>query len=163
MAHNVELISHSSTRPNYCMVMETTCSVLEMQSTSISRIWQVTCVYTPYQGKLDHMSHSPSGSAWSKQILALTKFYSLSSFIASRPVVSYAMGTPGSSTRKLISASSFHRLDMTLTVAEALNPNEPNYKSFIAMSSPTNPLIVFMPHDPNTGANFAGLEMHSTI
>ena len=34
-------------------------------------------------------------------------------------------GTPVSSTRKLIS-SSFHRLDMTLAVAEALNPNEPN-------------------------------------
>ena len=31
-------------------------------------------------------------------------------------------GTPVSSTRKLIS-SSFHRLDMTLAVAEALNPN----------------------------------------
>ena len=36
-------------------------------------------------------------------------------------------GTPVSSTRKLIS-SSFHRLDMTLAVAEALNPNKPNYK-----------------------------------
>ena len=34
-------------------------------------------------------------------------------------------GTPVSSTRKLIS-SSFHRLDMTLAVAEALNPNKPN-------------------------------------
>ena len=35
-------------------------------------------------------------------------------------------GTPVSSTRKLISSSSsFHRLDMTLTVAEALNPNKP--------------------------------------
>ena len=32
---------------------------------------------------------------------------------------------PVSSTRKLIS-SSFHRLDMTLAVAEALNPNNPN-------------------------------------
>ena len=32
-------------------------------------------------------------------------------------------GTPVSSTRKLISSSSFHRLDMTLAVAEALNPN----------------------------------------
>ena len=31
-------------------------------------------------------------------------------------------GTPVSSTRKLVS-SSFHRLDMTLAVAEALNPN----------------------------------------
>ena len=30
-------------------------------------------------------------------------------------------GTPVSSTRKLISSSSFHRLDMTLAVAEALN------------------------------------------
>ena len=36
-------------------------------------------------------------------------------------------GTPGSSTRKLISSSSFHRLDMTLAVAEALNPNKPNH------------------------------------
>ena len=34
-------------------------------------------------------------------------------------------GTSVSSTRKLIS-SSFHRLDMTLAVAEALNPNKPN-------------------------------------
>ena len=34
-------------------------------------------------------------------------------------------GTPVSSTRKLIS-SSFHRLHMTLAVAEALNPNKPN-------------------------------------
>ena len=34
-------------------------------------------------------------------------------------------GTPVSSTRKLIS-SSFHCLDMTLAVAEALNPNKPN-------------------------------------
>ena len=34
-------------------------------------------------------------------------------------------GTPVSSTRKLVS-SSFHRLDMTLAVAEALNPNKPN-------------------------------------
>ena len=33
--------------------------------------------------------------------------------------------TPVSSTRKLISSSSFHRLDMTLAVAEALNPNKP--------------------------------------
>ena len=36
-------------------------------------------------------------------------------------------GTPVSSTIKLIaSSSSFHRLDMTLAVAEALNPNKPN-------------------------------------
>ena len=35
-------------------------------------------------------------------------------------------GTPVSSTRKLISSSSFHRLDMTLAVAEALNPDKPN-------------------------------------
>ena len=34
-------------------------------------------------------------------------------------------GTPVSSTRKLISSSSFHRLDMTLAVAEALSPNKP--------------------------------------
>ena len=38
-------------------------------------------------------------------------------------------GTPVSSTRKLISSSSFHRLDMTLAVAEALNPNKPNQTS----------------------------------
>ena len=35
-------------------------------------------------------------------------------------------GTPVSSTRKLIS-SSFHCLDMTLAVAEALNPNKPKH------------------------------------
>ena len=35
-------------------------------------------------------------------------------------------GTPVSSPRKLISSSSFHRLDMTLAVAEALNPNKRN-------------------------------------
>ena len=35
-------------------------------------------------------------------------------------------GTPVSSTRKLISSASFHCLDMTLAVAEALNPNKPN-------------------------------------
>ena len=33
---------------------------------------------------------------------------------------------PVYSTRKLISSSSFHRLDMTLAVAEALNLNTPN-------------------------------------
>ena len=37
-------------------------------------------------------------------------------------------GTPVSSTRGLISSSSsFHRLDMTLAIAEALNPNKPKY------------------------------------
>ena len=36
-------------------------------------------------------------------------------------------GTPVSSTRKLISSSSFHRLDMTLAAAEALNPNKLNH------------------------------------
>ena len=36
-------------------------------------------------------------------------------------------GTLVSSTTKLIS-SLFHRLDMTLAVAEALNPNKPNLK-----------------------------------
>ena len=36
-------------------------------------------------------------------------------------------GTPVSSTRKKrISSSPFYRLDMTLAVAEALNPNKPN-------------------------------------
>ena len=35
-------------------------------------------------------------------------------------------GTPVSSTRKLISSSSFHRLAMTLAAAEALTPNTPN-------------------------------------
>ena len=34
-------------------------------------------------------------------------------------------GTPVSSTRKLISSLLFHRLDMTLAVAEALTPNKP--------------------------------------
>ena len=43
-------------------------------------------------------------------------------------------GTPVSSTRKLIS-SSFHRLDMTLAVAEALNPNKPN------QNRPTQPRL----------------------
>ena len=38
-------------------------------------------------------------------------------------------GTPVSSTKKLIS-SSFHRLDMTLAVAEALNPNKTPKKLF---------------------------------
>ena len=38
-------------------------------------------------------------------------------------------GTPVSSTIKLIS-SSFHRLDMTLAVAEALNPNKKNPYNF---------------------------------
>ena len=37
-------------------------------------------------------------------------------------------GTPVSSTIKLIS-SSFHRLEMTLAVAKALNPNKPNQKN----------------------------------
>ena len=44
-------------------------------------------------------------------------------------------GTPVSSTRKLIS-SSFHRLDMTLAVAEALNPNKPIYRALrVALTS----------------------------
>ena len=34
-------------------------------------------------------------------------------------------GTPVSSTSKLISSSSFHRLDMTLAVAKVLTPNKP--------------------------------------
>ena len=38
-------------------------------------------------------------------------------------------GTPVSSTRQLISSSSFHRLDMTLAVAEALTPNNPIIQS----------------------------------
>ena len=39
----------------------------------------------------------------------------------------FPLGTPVSSTRKLIlSSSSFHRLDMTLADAEALNPNKLN-------------------------------------
>ena len=42
-------------------------------------------------------------------------------------------GTPVSSTRKLISSSSFHRLDMTLAVAEALNPNKPNQSIGLAV------------------------------
>ena len=44
-------------------------------------------------------------------------------------------GTPVSSTRKLILiSSSFHRLDMTLAVAEALNPNKPNKPFFLDKS-----------------------------
>ena len=42
-------------------------------------------------------------------------------------------GTPVSPTRKLISSSSFHRLDMTLAVAEALNPNKPNHVGSIGL------------------------------
>ena len=42
-------------------------------------------------------------------------------------------GTPISSTRKLIS-SSFHRLEMTLAVAEALTPNKPNQTNNIYIS-----------------------------
>ena len=42
------------------------------------------------------------------------------------PYHAFPPGTPVSSTRKLISSSSFHRLDMTLAVAEALTPNKPN-------------------------------------
>ena len=38
-------------------------------------------------------------------------------------------GTPVSSSRKLISLTSFHRLDVTLAVAEALTPNKPNQAS----------------------------------
>ena len=44
-------------------------------------------------------------------------------------------GTPVSSTRKLISSSSFHRLDMTLAVAEALNPNKPNQTFLVQVKS----------------------------
>ena len=36
----------------------------------------------------------------------------------------FPRGTLVFSTRELISSSSFHRLDMTLAVAEALNPNK---------------------------------------
>ena len=44
------------------------------------------------------------------------------------PLRWFPPGTPVSSTIKLISSSSssFHRLDMTLAVAEALKPNKPN-------------------------------------
>ena len=52
------------------------------------------------------------------------------SFMMSVPTIAECLvfppGAPVSSTRKLISSSSFHRLDMTLAVAEALNPNKPN-------------------------------------
>ena len=40
--------------------------------------------------------------------------------------------------RKLIS-SSFHRLDMTLAVAEALNPNKPNLDMTLAVAEALNP------------------------
>ena len=50
------------------------------------------------------------------------------------------MSRPVSSTRKLISSSSFHRLDMTLAVAEALNPNKPEMKcSFRKAPPPSHP------------------------
>ena len=49
-------------------------------------------------------------------------------------------GTLVSSTRKLISSSSFHRLDMTLAFAEALNPNKSNHLS--VKSLPCIPNIV---------------------
>ena len=45
-------------------------------------------------------------------------------------------GSPVSSTRKLISSSSFHRLDMTLAVAEALNPNKPNRTDVLSFRVP---------------------------
>ena len=48
-------------------------------------------------------------------------------------------GTPVSSTRTLIS-SSFHRLDMTLAVAEALNPNKP-IKNLCSIYIQWSPLI----------------------
>ena len=48
-------------------------------------------------------------------------------------------GTPDSFTRKLISSSSFHRLDMTLAVAEALNPNKPNLDMTLAVAEALNP------------------------
>ena len=50
----------------------------------------------------------------------------------------FPLGTPVSSTRKLIS-SSFHRLDMTLAVAEALNPNKPNLDMTLAVAEALNP------------------------
>ena len=53
-------------------------------------------------------------------------------------------GTPVSSTIKLIS-SSFHRLDMTLAVAEALTPNKPNHKpkpKLKAIGFRTNRIII---------------------
>ena len=49
-------------------------------------------------------------------------------------------GTPVSSTRKLIS-SSFHRLDMTLAVVEALNPNKTNKKTINKNSHCAHPRI----------------------
>ena len=50
-------------------------------------------------------------------------------------------GTPVSSTRKLIS-SSFHRLDMTLAVAEALNPNKPKPKPVADIDHKIDPCIM---------------------
>ena len=44
-------------------------------------------------------------------------------------------GTPVSSTRKLIQSSSFHRLDMTLAVAEALTPNKPSNQTTFGMNN----------------------------
>ena len=53
-------------------------------------------------------------------------------------------GTPVSSTRKLISSSSFHRLDISLAVAEALNPNKPNQQSFGVTDVPFYLLILIL-------------------
>ena len=50
--------------------------------------------------------------------------WTVSSVTCRRSVVS--SGYSGFLHQKLISSSSFHRLDMTLDVAEALNPNHPN-------------------------------------
>ena len=65
-------------------------------------------------------------------------------------------GTPVSSTRKLIS-SSFHHLDMTLAVAEALTPNKPNWGTslFMAMFS-----IVLMSHTSFPGVPMGTSPMH---
>ena len=75
---------------------------------------------------------TPKGSVcWEKKV-APSRFrcgaVCVKSFISYLIAVGrwFPPGTPVSSTRKLISSSSFHRLDMTLAVAEALTPNKPN-------------------------------------
>ena len=47
--------------------------------------------------------------------------------VISHHIPHYRMVCTVIATRKLISSSSFHHLDMLLVVAEALNPNEPNH------------------------------------
>ena len=73
----------------------------------------------------------------------------------------FPQGTPVSSTRKLISSSSFHRLDMTLAVAEALNPNTPikHRCMVLAQGAPDGRL----PHRPLEGTRGTAVLSLSTL